>query len=565
MSGEEAGERSGPGPRPARGKRPGRRERAARGQASRDAGADRGGGGQDRGSGGPDRGGGQARGGPDRAGGPGHGQPPGRGPDRGPGGGPTRAGPARGRGRGGRESPRRRAAALVGQVLEGRGLAREHIDRAASGSGLSPDDVGLLTELVYGTVRRVATIDAVLDGLAKGGVGRVDEELLAHLRVATYQLLFLDRVPPAVAVSEAVEAAGAPHLRGFANGVLRAVGRAVLRRVAEEAPPDGVPWTRCLPGRDGGWVVLGRDLLPDATRDPASWLAAAASFPRSVAAAWIERSGLQGALQLARAHDSTPPIALRANVLRGGRDALIERLRAAGVEAAPGEPPAAIRLGGLLPAAARALVDEGLATVQDETAMRVAAFLEPRPGERVVDLCAAPGGKATHLAELMGDRGRVDALDVEAERLALVEASARRLGLTSVRCTLAVDGDPRPPADEAPIDRVLVDAPCSNTGVLRRRVEARWRLATIDWRALDDVQGRLLERALELVRPGGVVVYATCSIEPRENEARVRALLERRKDVALEAEAAVQPAVGGGDGGYMARLRRKAEGAEQLT
>lgn len=457
--------------------------------------------------------------------------------------------------------PRDVAARIVRGVLEGRGLARTHLAAAAERVPAGARSAqGLLTELVYGTVRRAATVDAVLDAVAKGGVGQVDDPVLANLRVAAYQLLFLDNIPAAVAVNEAVAAIPVPHIRSFANGVLRTVSRIVTRRVEGDDPPRGVPSTRRCLGRDGGWVVLERDLFPDAARDPAAWLAAAASFPRATCAAWVERHGLEGAIALARAQDSPPPIALRTNLRKITREALLERLKANGVPAAaPGGPPESIRLGASFPPAARAVVEEGLATVQDETAMRVATFLGPQKGERIVDLCAAPGGKATHLAERMDDQGRVDALDIHPKRLAKVEAAAKRLGLTCVRTGQAEAPLTDAPGDGGPpVDRVLADVPCSNTGVLRRRVEARWRLDQVDWRALDALQARLLERAVDLVRPGGVVVYSTCAIEPRENQERVKALLAKRPDVTLDQEHAAAPERGGGDGGYMAKLLRKA-------
>lgn len=452
------------------------------------------------------------------------------------------------------EGPRRLAAGVVRGVLEGRGAARTHIERA-SDRGLSARDLGLLTELVYGTVRRVATLDAVLGGCAARGLVRVEEAVLAHLRVAAYQLLFLDHVPAAVAVSEAVEAQDEPHLRGFVNGVLRGVTRVIAGRTHDDAAPPGVPSTRRLPGRERGWVLLAQDLLPAAERDPAAWLAAAASFPLSLTKVWVERWGLEGALEVARAQNEPPPMTLRTNSLRTTREALLERLRAGGLEAAPGPLPGSIRLGASLASGALDVVDEGLAAVQDETAQRVAPFVDPRPGERVVDLTAAPGGKVAHLAELMGDQGRVDAVDVDEGRLARVRDVVERFGLSSVVVALTDPEDPRPPDDPRPIDRVLVDVPCSNTGVLRRRVEARWRLDEVDWPGLEAVQARLLARAVDLVRPGGVVVYSTCSIDAREDEGRVRAFLAGRPGVTLEAEELVLPARGCGDGGYMARLR----------
>ena len=444
------------------------------------------------------------------------------------------------------------AGEIVRSVLAGRAAARTAVDRA--GQALSPRDTALLTELVYGAVRHAATLDHLLGRCARRGLGNVDEELLAHLRVGAYQLLFT-RVPAAVAVSEAVEAAGRQaHLRGFVNGVLRGLERKVAAR-RDEGPPPDAPWTRRLPGRGVGWIVLSEPLLPDAELDPAAWLAVAASLPRAHAAALVERLGLEPALEVARGHNAPPPLFLRANLLRTTRDALLAELGEAGLAASATSLPEAVRVDGAA-GAALAWVRAGAATVQDLTAQGVGRLLAPEPGERVVDLCAAPGGKATHLAELMEDRGTVEAIDIDPDRLARVRDAAARLGLTSVRASLADAEDPRPPDDPRPIDRALVDVPCSNTGVLRRRVEVRWRLAALDRPALLRLQARLLDRAAALVRPGGVVVYSTCAIDPDENEDQVAAFLARAGEFRLEDQASALPSMGGGDGGYAARLRR---------
>lgn len=464
-----------------------------------------------------------------------------------------RAGPSARDSRAG-PSARALAGGIVRGVLAGRGAARTHVERAGERAQLEGRDAALLTELVYGTVRRLGSVDLLLACCARGGLARIEEDVLAHLRVATYQLLFLDHVPAPVAVSEGVVAVGRPSARGFANAVLRAVSRLVVGRHPADEPPAGVPWTRLMPGREQGWVELAQPLLPDPQADPGGWLAVAAALPPRHAGALVERLGLPGALEVARAHDAPPPVFLRVNLLRGTREDLLARLAAAGLAAAPGALPESIRLGVALGEGAWAPLWAGVASVQDETAMAVARLVQPRPGERVVDLCAAPGGKSTHLAELMQDQGQVDALDVEPARVRKVSEAARRLRLGCVRAALVDPEDPRPP-EGPPIDRVLADVPCSNTGVLRRRVELRHRLDQLDPAPLLALQARLLRRALELVRPGGVVVYSTCSIEPAENEEQVRAVLRERPALRLEEELTSLPRRQGGDGGYAARLR----------
>jgi 16S rRNA (cytosine967-C5)-methyltransferase len=185
--------------------------------------------------------------------------------------------------------------------------------------------------------------------------------------------------------------------------------------------------------------------------------------------------------------------------------------------------------------------------------MNVAAAVDPQPGETILDLCAAPGGKATHLTELMKDQGRVIACDTDARRLQTIRELAGRLGLTGVT-TIRIDPEAEPP--EGLFDRVLVDVPCSNTGVLGRRPEARWRLRPEDLRHLTALQGRLLRQAAARVKPGGVVVYSTCSIEPEENRAVVEAALGELPNLHLEADAEAVPGQPA-DGGYWARLRTR--------
>lgn len=447
------------------------------------------------------------------------------------------------------------AGGIVRGVLSGRGAARTHIERAIDGDQLDARDEGLLTELVYGTVRHVATLDLLLGAHAKGGLRKIEESVLNHLRVAAYQLVFLEGVRPAVAVDEAVRSMGRrDHVRGFVNGLLRGLIRTLDGWQSEDAAPPDIPASYRLPGREGGWVFLKRPLLPEDSNNP-EWLALAASLPASHVVQWYERFGPEGALELARAHNAPPPLFARVNSTQTTRSEALKVLNADGeARAEPGSLETSIRLHGGLGELGSELLWKGWITVQDETAQAVAPLLEVRPGERIVDLCSAPGGKATHLAELLGPEGRLDALDVEQPRLDRVASAARRLRLQNLIATIADPADPRPP-EGPPIDAVLADVPCSNTGVFRRRVEVRWRVESLDILPLRRLQARLLDRAIELTRPGGRVVYSTCSIEPSENEDQVQAALKRHPGLVLETERSRLPERGGGDGGYAARLR----------
>jgi 16S rRNA (cytosine967-C5)-methyltransferase len=197
--------------------------------------------------------------------------------------------------------------------------------------------------------------------------------------------------------------------------------------------------------------------------------------------------------------------------------------------------------------------DNGLFSVQDATAMRAATALNPQPGWKVLDLCAAPGGKTTHLAELMHNSGKIVACDIVPQRLDTVMELCRRLRITIVEPKLLVDGTDAP---EGPFDAVLADVPCSNTGVLARRPEVRWRLQPNELPHLIELQTKLLNTALDRVKPGGVVLYSTCSIEPEENQGVVGSVLKDRGDAVCEADHISIPGLPA-DGGFWARLRKR--------
>jgi 16S rRNA (cytosine967-C5)-methyltransferase len=278
-------------------------------------------------------------------------------------------------------------------------------------------------------------------------------------------------------------------------------------------------------------------------------------LPGWLSARWQARFPWEECLHLGFWFAGPAPLWERCNTLRTSREDLLTALHSAGIAAEPGEHFQAIRLPGH--AAIRDLpgYTEGWFSVQDESAMRVASALAPAPGNRVLDLCAAPGGKTTHLAELMRNEGQILACDVDDRRLRTLGELCRRLGVTNVQpYRLHPERHEEPPA--GPFDAVLVDVPCSNTGVLGRRPEARWRLKPEDFRKLVPLQTRLLLQGGERVRPGGVLVYSTCSIEPEENGQVVRAALLALPDLVLEAEAEQVPGRPA-DGGYYARLRRR--------
>jgi 16S rRNA (cytosine967-C5)-methyltransferase len=368
--------------------------------------------------------------------------------------------------------------------------------------------------------------------------------------LGAYQLALLTQVPPHAALNETVELAarfGRAGVKGFLNGVLRACAALMTSdRVT-------VPAADALPMEGGAFRRLARPVLPDPSARPVEYLASAFGLPAWLAKRWFNRYDVAECHRLGFWFAGPAPLTLRVNSLRGTREGLLQALAQAGWRAEPGEHPQAVRLRDN--AAIRELPGyaEGLFCVQDESAMRVGAAVAPPAGDTVLDLCAAPGGKTTHLAELMGDTGRVVACDIDEGRLQTVRELAHRLGVTTIEA-VKWSGEQPEEVPSGPFDAVLVDVPCSNTGVLGKRPEARWRLRPIDVHQLSKVQERLLRLGISRARPGAAVVYSTCSIEPEENAALVQRVLSTTGGVELEAEEAAVPGRPA-DGGYWARLR----------
>jgi len=364
-----------------------------------------------------------------------------------------------------------------------------------------PRDRALLTMLVYGATRHRLTLDA----LAKASSGRktIDAALLPILRVALYQLVFLSKVPAHAAVNEAVEEArrAAPKAAPFVNAVLRGVQRL-------EGGPHMLPRPGMAP------LGLKAQLWG---KDVAERLSVAYSHPEWLVRRWLGHGWSAERVEAICAADNIPPVVTVAGVAVSGDPRNVEGFK------------------------------EGKVRVQDETAARVAPLLDPKPGETILDLCAAPGGKSAHLASLTN--GLIVAVDQSMERVRLVRDSCR--AFSNVRI---VAGDGRRPPLRPVFDAVLADVPCSNTAVLGRRADARWRLRTGDIAKLHPLQDALLDAAASLLKPGGRLVYSTCSLEPDENEGRVEAFLKRHPGFKATKMERADPA-GGTGGGFACRLK----------
>jgi 16S rRNA (cytosine967-C5)-methyltransferase len=446
-------------------------------------------------------------------------------------------------------NPRQLAVSLLVRVEEEDAFAQDLLDRALENPQLLEADRRLVAELVYGSIRHRLTLDTILERFSRTRLDRLDPPIHEVLRTALYQIIFLDRIPPAAAVNEAVKLAKAFHLRSAAPFV-NAVMRNVLRDIEDRAASQSAAPSRAVCRGTESWCNFRAEIFPSSEKSPAEFIGRAYSHPVWLVERWFKRFGQEETTAICRADNEVPAITIRVNTLKTSAFDLLGRFAEAKIWAEPGDLPIAIRL----PSHVR------VEKLPGEGAMLVAPFLGPRPGQRVLDLCAAPGGKTTHLAELMHNEGEIVAVDISAERIKLVEENCRRLGISLVQTvTLDIAGpEGLPESLRGAFDAVLLDAPCSNTGVLGRRPEARWRVRPEAIAQCAERQRELLRAALSAVRPGAALVYSTCAIEPEENEMLLRSVLAETPGMKVEEEKGILPRSSRG-GGYMARIRKEAD------
>lgn len=414
-------------------------------------------------------------------------------------------------------SPARRAAyAVVRRVFEQGAYADRALRRVTE--RLDARERAFATQLAYGTVQRKGTLDFLASRYARRPAEQLDPPVLAALRLGLYQLAYLDGVPAHAAVDESVELvkADTPRAAGLVN--------AVLRRGAQEARP----------------LVAA---LPDETPEQA---AIAHSVPRWLAGMWFEQLGAEQARALLAASNRPAEHALRANALVLTAPELQAALPVA-AHLGP-EPPEAVVVDAPFDAHGSPLFAAGALLPQSRASQLVARAVDPQPGEEILDLCAAPGGKTTHLAALMGDVGRIVAVERNADRAEQLRATAQRMHASIVE---VVHGDAAAGVDGV-FDRVLVDPPCSGLGTLRSRPDLRWRTDPTQIQALVGEQRAILDAAVAALRPGGRLVYSTCTISALENERQVRG----RPELEIEDTRTTFPHVDHTDGFFICTMRR---------
>ena len=401
------------------------------------------------------------------------------------------------------------------------------LDFALKKHALKSEDRGFLQELVYGVVRWQLTLDWLI---AQRTDGKPQKEIVQTLlRLALYQIFWLERVPSYAAVNESVEICKKNGLQAQAKFV-----NAVLRGYDREREP-----------------TRQRLIELKQSKPPIGY-----SHPEWLWRRWEKEWGTKPAIRLLEWNNSAPAVFARVNTLKTNAAELLKIWAEEGVVTDPVAADwvardTAFRLETYPPLAGLPSFVNGLFYVQDPSTLLAPTLLGPRAGESILDLCAAPGGKSTYIAQLIQNNGRVVARDIEPARLKMVEENATRLGATCITTAST-------PAEEAMFDRVLVDAPCSNTGVMRRRVELRWRIQPQEIKRLAQTQIKLLQTVANRVRTGGALLYSTCSLERDENQAVVGKFLAENNSFTLDHERQLTPMSDGVDGAYCARMIRRA-------
>ncbi len=406
-------------------------------------------------------------------------------------------------------------------------------------------DKGLLTELLHGVLRWQNKLDWVLNGFSHGNFQKSEVNIKNTLRVALYQILFLDRIPHAAAVNEAVELI--KRIRGEkVAGLVNAVLRNIIRNI------EGIRY-------------------PDPGEDYIQYLSVMYSHPHWMVKRWVKRFGQEETQKLLVANNERPGLALRINRLKAQPAEFRSMLEQQHIQYTEStlvdffvKAKSLTRIGQM------ELFRRGFFTIQDESAVLPCLLLAPRPGERVIDLCAAPGGKTTAMAEMMKNEGEILAIDKYEIKLSLIRAACDRLGMRNVRL-MAVDATT---LENEMADRVLLDAPCSGLGVLMKKPDIKWKREITDILKMARMQKGLMENAARLVKPGGILVYSTCTTEPEENQEIVRSFLSQHPEfMAEDARQFVGPSVvnasgqvetfphrHGTDGSFAVRLVKKASG-----
>ncbi len=406
-------------------------------------------------------------------------------------------------------SPRRLALSILARKVNISGPANRHVgDIFSHHHYLTGRDRAFTMHLVQGVLRFKLRLDWIIGHVSRIPTNRIEPHVLNILRMALYQILFMDRVPDSAAVNEAVKQVKGRSRKtaGFVNGILRQACRL----------KNNIPF-------------------PDPEKDMVRYLSVFYSYPVWLVRKWIRELGPDVTEAMLEASNHIPSLTIRTNCLRTDRKALLEHLRAERIDCTPSlYAPEGIKISGM----AGHITDinafkQGLLQVQGEAAQLVSRLLLPEKDERVLDVCAGLGGKTTHAAELMENRGHIVSVDINRGKLVALSASARRLGTERCISPVVANALGRLPFSDCSFHKILVDAPCSGLGVISKHPDSKWTKSEKDIRRLSELQLSILNRSAALLSKGGKLLYATCTISKEENEDVVRAFLSKNKNMKL--------------------------------
>ncbi len=400
-------------------------------------------------------------------------------------------------------NPRKGAYRVLSKVLYKETYSNIALNEEIQKGDYEDKDSNLLTELVYGTIEKLLTLNFGIDHFSKMKTKKMDEATRLILQMGAYQILFLDRIPDFAIANEAGKLANvyAKRSKGFINGVLRNM----MRRKEE------IPW----PKKEENFV---------------EYLSVNYSYPTWLVEELLTYYPKEFTEGFLRASGETPPLYFRVNPLKIQKEEVLKVLKEQGLEVETTDLLfEAVKVKGLKNITGFQPLKEGWVHIQDISSMLAAKFLDPKPGEKIIDICSAPGGKTTHMAQLMENKGKIIARDIFPHKLRLIEEHSRRLGISIIE-TQEFSGENLDEGSLGEADRVLVDAPCSGLGVIRRKPEIKYRIQKESLKSLQNLQLAILENAAKYVKPGGVLLYSTCTIHPLENHGVTESFLQKHQE-----------------------------------
>lgn len=400
--------------------------------------------------------------------------------------------------------PREIALKTIYEINEKGAYSNIALSKQLESNTLKDVDRAFVTDLVYGTIKWKLTIDYIISKFSSTKLKKISPWILNLLRLGVYQILYMDRIPESAACNESVKLSkkyGHAASSGFVNGVLRNIAR----------KKDSISY-------------------PDKQKDPVLYLSVRYSHPDWLVNEWINNFGVEFTESLLISNNEVPDFTIRVNTLKTTKEELISNFRKSGLEASEGRavdealvlknPGSFLKLD---------VYKAGHFQVQDESSMLSSKILDPKPGELVIDVCSAPGGKTTHMAQLMNNKGSIIARDIHEHKINLIDEASERLGISIVKAqvydALMVDESLVEKAD-----RVLVDAPCTGYGIIRKKPDIKWSRTMSDLKEITELQLKILSAASKYVKPGGFIVYSTCTIGKEENRDLVERFLTDNKE-----------------------------------